>query len=183
MIGIMWLNSFDFQSTEREFRRDRVLFSQGDPITHMFVILTGEVMLERCQPNGRSIVLQRAAEGSVLAEASLFSDFYHCNAVAVMDARVKLIARGDIRLRFERDSAFAISWANHLASEIRHARLRAEVLSLRTVAERLDAWIVQNGDLPDKGRWKLIAQEIGTSAEALYREIAARERGGRVNIL
>ncbi len=176
MIDIMWLNSFDFHCTERVFRREQLLFSQGDPITHMFLIVAGEVRLERFQRDGHSIVLQRAIEGSVLAEASLFSDSYHCSAIAVSDAKVKLIARRDMRLRFEQDSAFAISWANHLANEIRHARLRTEILSLRTVAERLDAWILQNGELPEKGRWKLIAQEIGTSPEALYREISTRER-------
>ena len=72
--------------------------------------------------------------------------------------------------------AFAQAWTIHLADEVRNARLRTEILSLRTVAERLDAWIVEKGELPLKGTWKSVAQEIGTSTEALYREMASRRK-------
>jgi hypothetical protein len=43
------------------------------------------------------------------------------------------------------------------------------------VAERLDAWIAWNdGNSPEKGEWKLVANQIGVSPEALYREIGKR---------
>ncbi len=52
---------------------------------------------------------------------------------------------------------------------------RAEILSLRTVAARLDAWTAANHDrLPEKGAWKTLAAELATSPEALYRELARR---------
>ena len=54
------------------------------------------------------------------------------------------------------------------------ARLRAEILAFRTIAERLGAWIAAKGEFPPKGTWKTVAQEIGTSPESLYREIARR---------
>jgi CRP/FNR family transcriptional regulator, dissimilatory nitrate respiration regulator len=57
---------------------------------------------------------------------------------------------------------------------VQSARLRAEVLALKTVTARLDAWIAWNGPLPGKGKWMTIAGEIGVSPEALYREIAKR---------
>ena len=54
-------------------------------------------------------------------------------------------------------------------------RLRAESFSPRTVRERLDAWIAWSGEgHPAKGTWKTVANEIGTSPEALYRELARR---------
>ena len=71
---------------------------------------------------------------------------------------------------------FARAWVTHLAGEVRDARLRAEILTLKTVAERLDAWLADSGRLPEKGGWKAIAREIGTSPEALYREIARRRQ-------
>lgn len=52
---------------------------------------------------------------------------------------------------------FADFWANHLAQELQRARLRSEILSLKTVAARLDAWIAWNcGHSPEKGEWKLV---------------------------
>ena len=66
-------------------------------------------------------------------------------------------------------------WAGYLAQELQRARLRSEILSLKTVAQRLDAWIAWNGGRsPKKGEWRFVANQIGISPEALYREIATR---------
>jgi CRP-like cAMP-binding protein len=69
----------------------------------------------------------------------------------------------------------ARAWARHLAQEVQRARAQAEILSLKTVAERVDAWITLNDDaLPPKGYWHQVASEIGITPEALYRELARR---------
>lgn len=110
--------------------------------------------------------------GSIIAEASLFTTSYHCDAVAHTDVSVQIILRSKFRQRFESDPMFAKAWANHLAEEVRAARLRAEILSYKTVTERLCAWKANNGPLPAKGNWKSLAHELGTSPEALYRHLA-----------
>ena len=96
-------------------------------------------------------------------------------AVAVFVGRA--VARSAVRTLLTVDPGFAEAWALHLANELQATRLRAEILSLRTVAERLDAWIAWNGvGLPPRGTWKTVASEFGTSPEALYRELARRRR-------
>ena len=78
-----------------------------------------------------------------------------------------------IRALLLRSPEFSEAWARHLAHEAQKARLKAEILSLKTVAARLDAWIISNdGHVPGKGEWKAVASQIGVSPEALYREIA-----------
>ena len=52
--------------------------------------------------------------------------------------------------------------------------MRAEILALKTVAERLDAWIAWHEQRPAKGKWRHVAEEIGVSPEAFYRELAKR---------
>ena len=140
----------------------------------MFVIQTGSAHLIRHRGDGSAVVLQRAGAGSVLAEASLFSMVYHCDANAATAVVASVISRTAMQRLFFTDQEFAKAWASYLAGEVRKARLRSEILTLKTVAERLDAWLADRGHLPERGNWKAIAQEIGTSAEALYREIARR---------
>lgn len=75
-------------------------------------------------------------------------------------------------------------WNAYMAREIQHARRSAEIISLRTVAARLDAWIAWNdGKFPPKGEWKTVAEDMGTSPEALYRELSKRRavRSKRAN--
>lgn len=177
MIEIMLKYIQALPHTQQVLRKGQYLFHQGDAVVSMFLIETGEARLLRRQRDGSTIVLQRALPGSFLAEASLFTASYHCDATATTRISARLISRNAMRKLFESDSAFAAAWASHLASEVRSARLRSEILALRTVAERLNAWIAAKGEFPPKGTWKSIAQEIGTSPEALYREIAQRRSG------
>lgn len=175
MIEIMFALIHVLPYKVRVFRKGQYLFHQGDAIASMFLIESGEVRLLRRRPDGGAVVLQRALSGSCLAEASLFSDTYHCDAIATTRVCARMVSRREMRQLFENDQVFAAAWASHLADEVRDARLRTEILSLRTVSERLDAWVTANGSIPQKGHWKEFAQEIGTSPEALYREFSRRK--------
>jgi CRP-like cAMP-binding protein len=162
-------------SQERSLGAGAYLFHLGDPVVALFVVLGGRIQLVRHQEDGNAIVLQRAGPGEVLAEASCFSERYHCDAIAMAAARVRVIPKRRLRERFRQEPEFAEAWATHVAHEVQHARLRSEILALRTVASRLDAWFAwHGGPLPPKGEWKQIAHEIAVSPEALYRELARR---------
>lgn len=164
-------------SRRRHFDRGQSLFHRGDPVKEMHFVLTGSVHLVRHQGDGSTLVLQRAGPGSILAEASLYSETYHCDAVASGPAETRAYAKPGFKKLLATSSAFSDVWANYLAQELQGARLRSEILSLKTVAGRLDAWIAWNGGAsPGKGEWKLVANEIAVSPEALYRELARRRR-------
>lgn len=169
----------ELDSTERTFEAGARLFRHGDEVAVLHVVEDGEAHLVRHRADGGTLVLQRALPNTVLAEASLFSDRYHCDGVAVRTSRTAAIAAAKVRRLLAEDPGFAALWTARLSCELQAARLRAEILSLRTVRERLDAWIAWHGEVPPaRGTWKTVANEIGTSPEALYRELAAR-RGKR----
>ena len=150
------------------------LFRRDDPVSALFVVAEGRIDLLRYSEAGAVIVLQRAGPDDLLAEASLFSERYHCDAVAVGSTSVLCIPKRELRARLRSDPDFAEAWAHHLGGEIQIMRLRSEILSLKTVAARLDAWLAWHGSPPAKGEWKQLAHQIGVSAEALYRELARR---------
>ncbi|SFM74029.1 cAMP-binding domain of CRP or a regulatory subunit of cAMP-dependent protein kinases [Pleomorphomonas diazotrophica] len=150
------------------------LFHSGDTVRHMFLVVAGGVNLTRVTGAGAPVVQQRARPGMVLAEASAYSRTYHCDAHAVKDALVRAIPVGTFRARLASDPALADGWAAHLAQAVQSARLRAEIRTLRTVAERLDAWLEEGRTLPAKGLWQDLAAELGVSREALYRELSRR---------
>ena len=149
-------------------------FHRGDAVVALHVVERGAVHLLRHQEDGSHLVLQKAGPGAILAEASLFSSHYHCDAVAAAAAEVRVFAKAEVRHLLAGDPAAAEAWADHLARELQRARLHAEILSLRTVARRLDAWLGLHGGRPERGDWKLVAGEIGVTPEALYRELAKR---------
>lgn len=165
------------RAQQRHVGGGQSLFHRGDTVTEMHFVLAGSVHLVRLQSDGSVLILQRAGPGTILAEASLYSRTYHCDAVAFGAAETRAYAKSGFKKLLAKSAEFSDVWAGYLAHELQSARLRSEILSLKTVAGRLDAWIAWNGgNPPSRGEWKLVANEIGVSPEALYRETARRRR-------
>jgi CRP-like cAMP-binding protein len=95
--------------------------------------------------------------------------------VAIEAATLLDVPKAKMAEALRSDAGFAARWAAYLAEQVQAARLRAELLSRKTVAARLDGWLGWHGGvLPPKGEWKSLAAEIGVSPEALYRELGRR---------
>jgi CRP-like cAMP-binding protein len=163
---------------ELAFSAGASVFHRGDAVSVVHFVREGIIHLVRYQEEGSALILQRATSGSILAEASVYSVHYHCDARAETAAVTWAIARNVLRRHLDKDPVLSHAWARHLASEVQRARLHAEILSLKTVAARLHAWMAWNGPLPRKGARMTVADEIGVSAEALYREISRRRSHG-----
>jgi CRP-like cAMP-binding protein len=179
MIAIMSGSLIDglsrLMQSERPIAAGRVLFRVNDPVLSLFVVASGGLQLVRTLPNGFQLILQRAGPGVILAEASLFAERYRCDATASEDSILSFAPVRRIRAALKTDRSLASALERHLAHEIHRARAQAETLLLKTVAERVDAWIILNdGALAPRGRWRQVASEIGVTPEALYRELARR---------
>lgn len=178
MIDIMFEELTDLFSTgqSRQLTAGEYLFHRDDQVRWMFLVTQGEIRLLRYQENGNPVILQRAHENEIPAEASLYADRYHCDAVAAAQSRILVISRSDFRQGLENNPALHNALTARLARQVQQARLRSEILSLKTVSQRLDAWLTWNGDLPPKGQRLWLANEIGISPEALYRELGRRRK-------
>lgn len=176
MISIMSVSIFDLleklSGTRINIPAGANLFHLGDAVETLHIVQTGEVHLVRYHDDGAMLIYQRAKSGSILAEASIYSKVYHCSALVVETTQVFAISRTALETRLQSDPVLALEWSKHLAKEIQQSRLHAEILHFKTVRERLKAWMVWRGELPPKGQWKNVAEEIGVSVEALYREMA-----------
>lgn len=179
MIAIMFedLEPFLSNLTRRELTLTpgEKVFFQGDPVRYVFFVIAGAIQLVRHQASGAPLVIQRAGPGAILAEASLDSARYHCAAVAVEESALWAISKKDLLRRMAENPNLALAFVRRLAHELQNSRFQAEVLSMKTVAARLDGWIAWRGSLPPKGEWIGLAAELGVSPEALYREIAKRK--------
>jgi len=85
----------------------RYLFHLGDPVRAIYLVKVGWVHLVRHQNDGAVLILQKSGPGSVVAEASVYSETYHCDAMASRPAQLRSFAKRDILLRLHSDPAFA----------------------------------------------------------------------------
>ena len=153
------------------------LFRLGNPVSRLHLVLIGEIVLERHTPSGTRLVLQHSRAGEVVAEPSIFSESYHCTAIAATTATLLYAEIKTIRNHALREPAVMEALARQFARDVQSARFRAEILSLRRLSDRLDAWLEINGGLlPGKGSWLTLASDLAVAPEALYRELAKRRK-------
>lgn len=154
----------------------QVLFLTGDPVASVHLVQAGKVALLRRSAQGAPLRLQEAGPGDVLAEASVWSARYHCDAEALGPATLAALPVARFRERLAGDPRLAEVWARHLARAVQAARFRAGILALRGVADRLDAWLAEGHDLPQHGQLQDLAADLSVTREALYRELARRRK-------
>jgi len=151
------------------------LFCSGDAVRFLYVVRSGCIHLSRFDAQGRAAVMQRAVAGMALAESSIFSEVYHCDAVAILDTELLRVVRGDLRRAMQDQPDTMEAVARHLAQEVQLTRVRVEVLSKKSVRERLDAWLTLGGGrIPEYGSMASVAHDIGVTPEAFYREMSRR---------
>ena len=119
----------------RTLARDECLFLTGAPVRSMFLVTEGQVDLLRHTQSGLRILLYRAEAGDVLAEASAYSDAYHCDGTAACLAQVQSIPLPTFRARLDGRPDWAKAWAARLAHGLQGSRLNAAIRSMRTVEE------------------------------------------------
>ncbi|CAN0567198.1 unnamed protein product [Ectocarpus sp. 12 AP-2014] len=176
MITIMSLDisSLFLQAPDRQVEAGETIFRTGDLVRYVFLVRQGNVALVRLLPSGDQAYLQRAADNEMLAEASAYANEYHCDCVALKRSNLAVLPRAKFRAELRSNIDLAEGWAAHLSRTVQRTRMRAEIRCLKTVADRLDAWLAEYGPLPEKGEWQSVAHELSVSREALYRELSRR---------
>jgi CRP-like cAMP-binding protein len=161
------------------------LFRQGDPAAAVYVIERDRIALIRHTSEGRRVTLFTAGSGESFAEAALFSDTYHCDAVAEIASRVTVVPKGELHAVLRQRWQAAEQLMAKLAQQVQALRTRLELRSVKGARERVwQALILAagpgGGAVNLKSPLKTMASEIGLTHEAFYRAIAALEASGRI---
>src|SRR3990170_4818423 len=91
MSELLFERLLELAEREQSLPAGSVLFRMDDPVLSLFLVTAGELRLVRALPDGFQLTLQRAGAASILAEASLFADRYHCDALAAEESMVRAV--------------------------------------------------------------------------------------------
>jgi len=179
-----WLpESIRQRATLRELAADDVLFRQGNKASAIFEVQEGRLRLLRSTIDSRPVVLHTARQGDLLAEAALFADTYHCDAVAAIASRVYVYPKRDLLTALRNDPAISERFMAVLARQIQALRTRLEERNIRSARERVLhhlALATGKGGRTIRLEGSLIdlAAELGLTHETLYRTLAHLEKTG-----
>lgn len=172
-------------SVERSLDAGEVVFRQGAAASTLYWLRSGRVRLVRHLQDGASVVLHVARGNATFAEAALFSETYHCDAVADIPSIVTPVPKTELLAALCIDRQSCLDLAQALASQVRELRAQLEIRNIRSAPARLLAWLrlAAKGKPPEleiDRPWTEIAAEIGLTHETIYRALAKLERTGEI---
>lgn len=159
------------------------VFYKGDPAKYIYGVESGQVHLKRPTPEGRSVLIHVAGDGDSFAEASLFSDVYHCDAVAEEETIVHTYPKTRVldALRSQPDKTE--QYIALLSSQVRSLRTQLELRNILSAKKRIIHYLLLKADPVTRELifhipLKEIAAELGLAKETFYRNLALLEQEG-----
>jgi CRP/FNR family transcriptional activator FtrB len=153
-----------------------LLFSEGDPATHVHVLVSGIVEVSRMQGRRECGVLIFTRGDMFVAAAALFEEPYLLSGRVLTSARVLLLSGKALRDEALADPRLAMRICKVQSGQWRMAVRHLLDLKCRTAPERLAAFLlrlVDQGPLPDSGELPIpkryLASRVGMTAETLSR--------------
>jgi len=166
-------------SVVRNFNAGEIVFLEGDEVSSLLVLLTGEVKTFMRSPDGREQIITHLRRGDVISVPSLLLEENACHPASGKASQPTQIV--SIALSFFREltapgaeSAFVRALLQSLAAQNAQLSLLAGSLSLQSARSRLAAFLIKQADQPvlQGGiTQEEIAAEIGTVREIVARQL------------
>jgi CRP-like cAMP-binding protein len=181
VLNEVWFGAVEGETRERWLAQGEALFRQGDKVHAIFALVEGRIRLVRHAREGAACVLHVIDAGDTFAEAALFSEVYHCDAVADLPSRVTAIPKPAMLAAFAANPEIASAFTARLAHHVQDLRSRLEIRNIRSAAERTHQYLLLQA-FPERRSvvfvrpLKDVAAEIGLTHEAFYRALSTLEK-------
>lgn len=157
------------------------VFHKGDPTTHIFTVEKGLIKLTRFTMEGRAVILHKANAHESFAEAALFSDVYHCNAIATIPSQINCFPKKQTLEMFRKDPEKAEQFMSLLANQVRTLRTSLELRNIISAKQRIFEYFLllvstDNFEVVVRQSFKELAAELGLAHETFYRALAKLEK-------
>ncbi len=159
------------------------VFYKGDPAKYIYAVESGQVHLKRPTPEGRSILIHVARNGDSFAEASLFSDVYHCDAVAQEETIIHTYPKTRVHDALRSQPDKTERYIALLSSQVRSLRTQLELRNILSAKERITQYLMLKANPATREivfhiPLKEMAAQLGLAKETFYRNLAQLEKEG-----
>lgn len=170
---------------KRTHPSNSLIFCQNDPATHVFVVESGQVVLERTTLNGKNVITSTANPGSSFAEAALFASHYHCTARTTCESEITHFPKQFVMEILRSNSGQALAYIHFLSTQVMDLRTRLEIYNTPSAEERVLQFLQvyadsQSSEYRYEGTLKNLSMSLGLTHETLYRTLSKLEKNGSI---
>lgn len=131
-------------SAPRELEAAERLFTQGEPATHFFLVVSGEVALSRTAPNGAEKVIEINGPGRMFGEALMFmgGSRYPVNSQALSESRLVALSNRPFVEMIGASPDLCLRLLANLSVRLHRLIGDVESLTLQTAKERFVSFLL-----------------------------------------
>ena len=154
------LNKIASIAIERNYKKNMVVFMEGEPGEAFYYIKSGKVKVFTTYEDGHEHILYIFGEGDVFGEATLFNNIpYPASAVVYEDAVIGIIKNRDLERLVKENSELSLKIIKILVSKLVFAQQKIRELTFNDVFSRTASQLIKLSK--DYGNKKDIGLEIG----------------------
>lgn len=187
------LNRLSELATTRTYAANEVVFMKGDPGVSMMAVLSGRIRICSYSPDGREVVLNVINPGEVFGEIALIDGGERtADAFAMEPSQLLVLSRRDFLPFLERHPRVCVKLLEVMCQRLRWTSAQVEDFFFLDLRSRLAKRILQLTDqlggpaagtrVSVKTSQHLLASMIGTSREAVNKQLRAWEESGLIDV-
>jgi len=176
--------------SSRRLRRGQLLFCEGEPSEHLFVVVTGRVKVFLTSPRGDELLLAVLGPGDALGELSVLDGLPRsASASALDDVTLVALPAAALRQLLARSPALSLAWAQELSGTVRRLTGSAADLVFLDLPRRLAKFLLDadtDGRRPSAVELGLsqseVAARLGVARQSLNRALSALQARGWIDV-
>lgn len=160
--------------------KNEYLFHQGDEVKYLYLINDGRIRMLRLTLDGKESVMYEGSSGDTFAEASLFAEHYHCDAIAVQKSTIDVFKKSTLQDNLKNNPQLSTTYMSLFARQVQQLRTHLELRNIKSAHERIYQYFVLNTDSTGKvvltSSLKDLAHQLGLAHETFYRALNTLEK-------
>ena len=174
----------------RRFAADQIVFTDGEPSEHLYVVLTGQVRIYVASQHGDELTLTVLTVGDPIGELSVIDEQPRsASAAAVAPTELLTIRATDMRAALTSDPALLWTVAGELAAQVRRLTGSAADLVFLDLPRRLAKLIVAAATTGADGVLQVdlgmsqsgVAARLGATRQSVNRALTGLSRRGWIS--
>jgi CRP-like cAMP-binding protein len=179
---------------EKKFKKNQVIFHEGEPGHHLYMIRSGQVKVYKLSEEGKEKILRVFGPGDFFAELPLLDGGkYPASAETLSPATLLLLSRENFLNVLSKYPQLTGKIYEIVGDRLRHFTTAVTDLTLKDASRRLAGFLLEKAREHDrhslsKGRFPLelthqeIASLIGTARETVSRSLKQLQTEGIIEI-
>jgi len=173
------------------YQRGKLLYLEGDPAEHIYLIEQGWVKATRLRKDGREQWMRVLGAGDIFGEIAVLSQTDYPATVVALEPLNAWVFSADLFLTLMENNSFSKGLARRSAWQVLQFARLAEDLSLKSIEQRLVSTLLRYAEF-NNGVWEIprrdwttfdeMAARLGTVRDVLSRSLRALERENVIKV-